>query len=64
MQDRVIICKFYECTGVCSKGKKECHIWTEMQTCPFYEKKKGTKPIRVNNKKKKINSARERDRME
>ena len=64
MQDRVIICKFYECTGVCSKGKKECHRWTEMQTCRFYEKKKGTKPIRVNNKKKKINSARERDRME
>lgn len=59
--ERNIVCRFYECAGVCSKGKKECHIWKEMQTCPFYEKKKGSDPIRQDNRKKKLNKARSRD---
>ena len=62
--ERNTICRFYECKGVCSKGKKECRIWNEMQTCPFYEKKKGAKPIRTNNKRKKVQEAKEKDRME
>lgn len=59
--ERNIICRFYECKGVCSKGKKECRIWKEMQTCPFYEKKKGTKPMRANNKAKKLDKAKRKD---
>lgn len=59
--ERNIICRFYECKGVCSKGKKECGVWKEMQTCPFYEKKKGSKPMRVNNKAKKLDRAKRKD---
>jgi hypothetical protein len=59
MKDREVQCEFYICEGNCKKGRagtfrKAC------QTCNLYRPLKGKAPARVNNKRKKIEKARER----
>lgn len=61
-KDKVILCAYYCSAGVCALGKKECHIWREMQTCPSYKKKPHSIPIRKDNRKQKLDRARRKDR--
>lgn len=61
MKDKNIICKHYVRAGVCSISNKECHVWREMQTCPFYEKKTHALPIRADRRKRKLEDARRKD---
>lgn len=53
MKDRVLVCEHYKCNGVCDLGKI-CHFWKEMQKCTKYIPNKKSKPIRINNKKEKL----------
>lgn len=50
---REIVCVFYECEGVCSKGREgtfnKC-----CQTCNKYKKKPGAVPRRVDTRNKKL----------
>lgn len=57
MRERNLICKHYERAGVCAISKKECMVQGVMQHCGKYEARKGSEPIRVNQRRKKLESA-------
>ena len=63
MKDRNKLCKYYIRAGVCSKGKG-CTIWGEMQHCGNYVPNLNGKPLRPNNKRKKIDEIRKKDKRE
>lgn len=54
MKERLIQCQHYICEGKCDIKDKQCRFWKEMQICPTYKKKKGCKPARTDNRKKKM----------
>ena len=57
---REIVCIHYMAAGECDLGKK-AEFYGHCQTCPTYKKKKGMKPARVNNKRKKLEKIRKKD---
>lgn len=58
--DRTIVCKYYECEGRCRKGR-DGTFWHYCQKCNKYDPLKGQLPARTNEKRKKLEKARERD---
>lgn len=57
MRERNIICVHYERAGVCAISKKECMVQGLMQHCGKYEPRKGSQPIRANQRRKKLERA-------
>jgi hypothetical protein len=51
-KDREIACRFYQYEGYCSKGRDSTFRKT-CQTCNLYSPKKGGKPARIDNRRKK-----------
>lgn len=60
MKDRNIICTHYARAGECAISKRECHAFGQMQHCPDYAPRKGSKPIRPNLRKSKRNKSDEK----
>lgn len=60
-KDRNIICKHYQCAGVCAITKHKCHVLKRMQHCDKYEPLKGSDPIRVDRRAKALSRARKRE---
>lgn len=60
MKDRNFLCKYYQKAGTCSRGKG-CTIWNEMQHCGSYVPDLNSKPLRENNKRKKLEEIRRKD---
>ena len=50
---REIVCLYYISKGNCDLGK-DAEFYGLCQTCPSYKKKPGSKPARVDNRKKKL----------
>ena len=50
---REIVCLHYISKGNCDLGKN-AEFYGLCQTCPSYKKKPGSKPARVDNRKKKL----------
>lgn len=50
---REIVCLHYISKGNCDLGK-DAEFYGLCQTCPSYQKKPGSKPARVDNRKKKL----------
>lgn len=50
---REIVCLHYISKGNCDLGK-DAEFYGLCQTCPSYKKKPGAKPVRVDNRKKKL----------
>ena len=50
---REIVCLHYISKGNCDLGKN-AEFYGLCQTCPSYKKKPGSKPVRVDNRKKKL----------
>ena len=54
------VCKFYEYEGKCSKGR-EGTFYNKCQTCDKYNPKRGAKPNRVDNRRKKMEKILKKD---
>lgn len=50
---REVVCLHYISKGNCDLGK-DAEFYGLCQTCPSYKKKPGSKPARVDNRKKKL----------
>ena len=50
---REVVCLHYISKGNCDLGKN-AEFYGLCQTCPSYKKKSGSKPARVDNRKKKL----------
>lgn len=50
---REVVCLHYISKGNCDLGKN-AEFYGLCQTCPSYKKKPGSKPARVDNRKKKL----------
>ena len=61
MKDRNLICKHYVRAGECAITKRKCMVQGEMQHCGKYEARKGTEPIRANQRRKKLERAKRRN---
>lgn len=59
-KDREIVCMYYQCEGVCLKGR-EGTFRHYCQTCKKYAPLKGHKPARKNNKRRQVAEDRLRD---
>lgn len=60
MKTREIVCEHYQWEGSCSLGR-ESEFFGYCQHCPDYKAKKGAKPARVNNKRKKLERGKRRE---
>lgn len=61
MKDREIMCQFYICEGQCSKGR-EGTFRKACQHCTKYRPKRGTRPARVDNRRKKMEKINKREK--
>lgn len=61
MKDREIACKFYEYEHKCGKGRDAVFAKT-CQHCGLYAPKLGTRPARVDNRRKKLEKIERRER--
>lgn len=61
MKDRNKICIYYERAGKCSKGKG-CTVFGEMQHCGLYKPERGSRPIREDNRKRKMEKIRRKEK--
>lgn len=52
-RERNYICEFYVRAHECTKGR-DAEVHGVCQTCPKYRKKAGAKPIRVDNRRTKL----------
>ena len=53
MKDREIACQYYKYEGCCAKGR-EGTFRGACQTCDKYNPKRGSKPARTDNRRKKL----------
>lgn len=60
MRDREVQCIYYEYEGHCSKGKEGTFKGSCVH-CPLYVAKKGAKPLRVDERRKKLEKASKKD---
>lgn len=58
-----IVCIHYINKGNCDLGK-DAEMYGLCQTCPQYKKKPGSKPARVNTKKKKLEKIKRKESYE
>ena len=61
MKNREIVCKFYEYEGKCTKGR-EGTFRGKCQTCNQYNPKKGAKPARTDNRRRKLDKIMKKER--
>ena len=57
---REIVCTHYISKGDCDLGK-DAEFYGLCQTCPQYRKRPGSKPARVDNRKKKLDKIRKKE---
>ena len=57
---REIVCIHYISKGDCDLGK-DAEFYGLCQTCPQYRKRPGSKPARVDNRKKKLDKIRKKE---
>ena len=57
---REIACIHYKCEHNCDLGKDACFRGL-CQTCPTWKPRKGSKPARTDNRKKKLEKIRKKD---
>lgn len=60
MQDREIMCIYYDYEGGCAKGR-DGTFYKKCQTCDLYSPRKRTAPNRKDLKKEKLRKQKERD---
>lgn len=53
MKDRELVCEFYICEGQCKKGKAGT-FRDACQHCDGYRPVRGSRPARIDNRKKKM----------
>lgn len=58
---REIACVHYKCHGNCDLGK-DADFYGHCQTCPTYSAKKGGRPARVDNRRKKMDKILRKER--
>lgn len=58
---REIVCEYYVCEGTCTKGR-EGTFRGKCQTCNKYNPKKGAKPARTDNRRRKLDKIIKKER--